>query len=415
MGCEKEPKPQNSNLLIPIVEQFDAALNIYSLKVVIATKRADRLSLEVSDAFGNVGMASAINLNPDKDVLEFDFDLKAEKLLEGRISLGLELANDEGTTRSTKLMEFLPFRESTFGLVIESNQGEISMVSLDSAGVQHSNDLTYTADRGILYVGSGYNPWLLFQNEGQWSKKRLFDTVSEPVFTSIPTMGNAIAALETIDEVIVPFTSGDYVVLPRNLSNYSLISSSFQGELTDFFRHKSYWVLLYSVNNNTYFEIRNAQSNQVVRPLEQYNYEQVFSNGNQLIFVESSEGGFYNYRAYDVDRQSFNVVGNTSVFTTQASVAHSDALAFVGEARGETGIFTIRSQVLEPQLEVAFSLSDYSFYTHKSLFASSVLVYSGFNGYRLYATRSSDYPVPLNLVLSADDLVNVKSMYLVPN
>jgi hypothetical protein len=412
-GCGKEDEGKD-DFFKPLVQEFNVAVSSYNLMVTIEVSRADQAEISVSDAFGNSARSKVLNLNAEGESLEFSFDLKAENFVEGQVTVVAKLNNDRGATNETETIQFLPFGSSQYAVLLEQINGSLKVFSLDSAGGKHVQMIMGEANMELLYVSSSHNPLLLYNASGQLSSKRLYDSLEAEPVGFVPFRGEVLPAIETEEEVFIPFTSGEYCVMPRNLGKFFLVSPTFHGELIEAFMHKEYLIMLYSVGNKKFFEIKNAQSHLLVKQVEQYAFDYAFSTGNDLVFVRESEGGFYNYTAYDIEKKEFDILGNSEKFEALEYISHGNQFSFLGNANGVSGLFTIDGFGLRPRLSKSFVLGNEFFSAHKSLFASGVLAYPSSGGYSVEATRSSGFPVNVDVVLSADDLVNARSIYLLP-
>ena len=414
ISCKKESNKNDDAFLRPVVEDLALSIQSNTLNIRMVFKRAESAQLIVSDAFGNTVQSSFSDLNYDGESLEVDYALISEGLLESVISVRLQLNNSIGGISQTQTIQYFPFNQSKFGVLTESNTGVLILVLTDSNGAIRSQFIPNSKAEPLWYVSSSYNPLLLYASNGILSKKRLYDSVSVGLSQPVLAQGDALPAIEADNQVLIPFTSGEYLVFPKDVYNFTLVPSTFVGVLIDVFVHQAYLIQIYESQGSKYFVVSHIASQQIVQSAQPYTFDYAFSNGNDLIFVRESEGGFYNYTAYDIEKKQFDIISNSEKFEVERKVAASNGFAFVGTYNGRTGLFNISGSDMTPQVQSEFILDNYFVYPHESLFASALTLIPDRGSFRVETTKSSDFPVNVDVVLSADDFINVRSMYLVP-
>jgi hypothetical protein len=414
ISCKKESNKNDDTFLRPVVEDLALSIQANTLNISMVVKRAEVAQITVSDAFGNSVQSSFSDLNYEGESLEVNYALISEGFLESTLSVRLQLNNSVGGISQSQTVQYFPFDQSKFGVLIENANGVLTLVSTDSGGVVHSQIIPYTKAAPLWYVSSSYNPLLLYASNGTLSKKRLYDTLSVDLNQTVFAQGDALPAIETDNQVLIPFTSGEYLVFPKDVSNFTLVPSTFGGVLMDVFVHQAYLIQIYESQGSKYFVVSHIASQQIVQSAKPYTFDYAFSNGNDLIFVRESEGGFYNYTAYDIEKKQFDIIANSEKFVVESKVAASNGFAFVGTYNGRTGLFNISGSDMTPQLQSEFILDNYFVYPHESLFASALTLIPDQGSFRVETTKSSDFPVNVDVVLSADDFINVRSMYLMP-
>lgn len=402
-------------MAIPIIDEFETGLDGNEVVVLLEVRRAERVNISISDAFGNNLESTFLNLDVAGDVINASYNVANEGLLEGVLTLRVDISNAVGKVSEVKTIHFLPFVNSQFSILSEREDGQLSQYYIDSLGKQTQRVYPLFEGKEILYVSASHNPLLLFLDNQVFAKARLSDSVTESLGEGVIFPVNFLPSVETLERVYVPTVEGELFVFSRDLSRYSRVDATFFGTLKSVIIHQEYLVMNYeNAENERYFEVRNSTGNLILQKAQPYDYELLFSDGNHLIFVQLSEGGFFNYVAYDVGNKRFDIIGNSNRFDFETVLLSAKGLDFVGTHQNQEGLFSIQSNTLSPNLIQSFNLGDFHAFSHRSLFADGITIYAVAGNYAVKTTKSSDFPVNVDVLLSADDLVNVRAMYLVP-
>lgn len=351
MACEKKSdEGANNQGNAPKITSSNVAIAAYNIVIEASVENANALELQINDGFGHAVVSSFDNLKYEGETIQITLDAKAENLIEGKLSYRLIASNAEEVTTISKTIDFLPF-----------NQVDISMLFFDGSSSPKiaENNGANTSIRSIvenfpsipLYVSASYNPLFLFYNNGLFTQRRLNDTNLSALSFSPNLEGDFLPSITTETKIFIPLSSGQVLSFGRDLSAAKLIETTFTGQLINFIVLNNAVALLYKdLAGNTFFELRNLDATLRIRDPEQINYETVFGDANgNLIFVQESEGGIFNFRSFNPNTNAFDIVGNTAPIIVSSKFNNNNqGLIFKGVQQGVSAIYSMQSPSYEP-------------------------------------------------------------------
>lgn len=418
IACKKDDSDVGISGPEAVVKIDAFSFSGYQIQLIGNTVNAESISIQIADAYGNTVSSAFVNLNLSGDDFSVIVNAKEEKLYEGKLTVIVTASNEVSSKSAFSAIDFLPFANASYGLLYYNGTNKLLQARIVNGSLQNTI-VPNIINENLLYVSSSYDPQLLFLDNGMFFHKRMSDSVAIDVQQGFSFSGSFLSAVEGLSKVYLSTTAGELFVFDKNLTSFEKVESQFPEVLENILVGQNKVALVYRNANDgrKFFEVRNTLGNQNVVPVQQYAFEHVFLDQNDnLIFVQKSEGGFFNFLRFNESQIQFEIIGNSAVFNSESSISLSNGFAFVGDQQSVFGLYTV--DALSPFVDYKHTVlkGKYVLKQHRSLYASGILFQESANGmYSLETTTSFNFLVNLDFSLSANDVNILKPVFIVPN